>query len=224
MVNVTAKLRIKGKSYEILVDVDKALQLKQGKPVSMSNLLASNTVFSDIKKGMRVPEAELVTAFSTSDINLVAERIIKNGEINIPADYRNKEREDRLKQVIDFLSRNALDPTTKRPHTPERIKSAIEQAGVNIDSRSVEEQIGRIIEKLRVLIPISMESKKIEVTIPAVHTGRVYGMLQDYKESEEWMNNGDLKVVINLPVGIQMDFYDKLNGVTHGSAITRELK
>ena len=29
---------------------------------------------------------------------------------------------------------------------------------------------------------------------------------------------------LNIPVGIQMEFYDKLNGVTHGSATSEEMK
>jgi len=224
MPNVTAKVRIKGKSYEILVDVDKAIQIKQGKPVNMQNVLVSDTIFSDIKKGMRVAESELQSTFGTKEIGIIAERIIKNGEINIPTDYRNKEREDRIKQVVDFLSRNALDPASNRPHTPERIKSAIEQAGINIDNRPVEEQISKIIENLRPVLPIKIETKKLAIKVPAVHTGKVYGLVQEYKEKEEWLNNGDLIVIINLPAGMQMAFYDKLNGITHGSAIVEEVK
>lgn len=224
MPQVTAKLSIKGKRYEILVDVDKAIQLKQGKPVSMQNILISDTIFSDIKKGMRVSEAELQSTFGTKEIGIIAERIIKNGEINIPAEYRNKEREDRVKQVVDFLSRNALEPGSNKPHTPERIKSAIEQAGINIDARPVEEQISKIIDSLRKIIPIKIETKKLAIKVPAVHTGKVYGLVQEYKKKEEWLDNGDLTVIINLPAGMQMSFYDKLNAITHGSAIVKEMK
>ena len=49
-------------------------------------------------------------------------------------------------------------------------------------------------------------------------------MLQEYKEKEEWLGNGDLSVVLNIPIGLQMEFYDKLNSVTHGSAMTEEVK
>jgi len=224
MTNVPAKLKIKGKSFEVLVDVDKAIQLRQGKPVSMSNLLATDCVFYDIKKGLKASEADLTSAFGTSDINILAEKIIKSGEIEVPSEYKNKEREDKIKQVIDFLARNALDPGTNRPHTPERIKNALQEAGVNIDSRPVEEQISKILEKLRVIIPIKIETKKLSIRIPAIHTGRVYGILNEYKEKEEWMSNGDLQVIINLPAGMQLAFYDKLNGITHGSAIVQEIK
>jgi ribosome maturation protein SDO1 len=224
MVNVPAKLTIKGKHFEVLVDVDKAIQLRQGKPVSINNILAVNTVFSDIKKGIKVSEADLNATFNTTDINVIAERIIKHGEIEVPAEYRDKAREDKLKQIIDFLAKNALDPGTGKPHSASRMQSAIQESGVNIDNRPVEEQISKILEKIRPIIPIKIETKKLSVKIPAVHTGKAYGLLQEYKEKEEWLNNGDLIVIINLPAGMQMAFYDKLNAVTHGSAVVEEVK
>ena len=68
------------------------------------------------------------------------------------------------------------------------------------------------------------ETKKIKIKIPAEHTGRAYGLIQDYKEKEEWLSNGSLEVILNIPTGIQSDFYDKLNNITHGSALTEEIK
>jgi ribosome maturation protein Sdo1 len=38
------------------------------------------------------------------------------------------------------------------------------------------------------------------------------------------MENGDLQVIVSVPAGIVIDFYDKLNAVTHGSALTAEVK
>ena len=62
------------------------------------------------------------------------------------------------------------------------------------------------------------------MVIPAIHTGQVYGIVNPFKENEKWLDNGDLEVVVNVPAGIIMDFYDKLNNVTHGSAVTEEIK
>lgn len=224
MTNVEARLKVKGKEYKILVDVDKAMQLKQGKPVSMQNVLASDRVFSDIKKGLHVKEAELMDAFGTEDINVIAEKIVRQGEILLTQEYREKAQENKIKQVIDFLSKNAMDPATEKPHTPERIERAIEQAGINIENKPVNEQMSRIISDLRKVLPIKIETKKLSVKVPAIHTGKVYSLLKEYKEKEEWLNNGDLLCVINLPAGMQMDFYDKLNSVTHGSAVVEEIK
>jgi len=224
MTDIIARIKIKGKHYEVLVDVDKALQLKQGKTVSIENVLTIDKIFYDYKKGLNVSDSDLQTAFGTSDIKTAAEKIIKQGEIQIPKEYRDKERGDKKKQIVDFLSRYAIDPRTDKPHTPERISAAIEEAGINIDGKPVEQQISGALLKLKEILPIKIQTKKLKLRIPAEHTGRVYGLISEYKENENWLANGDLECTINLPLGLQEDFYDKLNGITHGSAISQEIK
>jgi|SRR3989344_725457 len=224
MSSVEAKLRTNGKIFGILVDSDKAIAFREGRLKNASDALASEDVYSDIKKGMKASESDIVKAFGTKEMSKIAERIIKNGDLQIPSDYKHKQREEKLKQVIEFISRNAVDPKTNKPHSSERIKIAIEQSGINIDNRAVEEQVGGIIEKLKEVLPIKVETKKLKITIPSIYTGRAYVVIKDFKEKEDWLNNGDLICIINLPSGMQMEFYDKLNGITHGATIVEEMK
>lgn len=224
MTDVIARIKIKGKNYETLVDIDKALQLKQGKPASMENVMAVDKIFYDSKKGLNVSDSDLNEAFGTSDINEVGEKIVKSGELLVPKEYRDKERGDKKKQIVDFLARHALDPRTDNPHTAERIAAALDEAGISIDNRPIEQQITKTIEKIKEILPIKIQTKKLKLRIPSEHTGRAYGLLQEYKESENWLSNGDLECTINLPVGLQEDFYDKLNGITHGSVMSEEIK
>jgi len=223
MSDVTAKIKIKGKDYEVLVDADKALQTKKGEG-DVSEALVSDAVFYNIKSGDRAGESDLKEAFGTTEINEIAEKIIKSGEIEVPAEYKNQERQEKVKQVIDFIVKNAVDPRTGNPYTPTRIEESLKQAGVNIENRPIEQQIFQVLEKLKSVLPIKVETKKLKITVPAVHTGKVYGLISEYKEREDWLNNGDLQIVVNIPVGMQMDFYDKLNSVAHGSAVVEEIK
>jgi len=223
MTQVLARMRVGGKHFEILVDVDKAVEFKKTGEGDVGEVLENDVIFTDSKQGERASEKDLQDAFGTSDVNEVAGKIIKQGDIQVPAEFREKEREGKVKQVIDFLVRNAVDPSG-RPYTPERIESALKEAGVNIKDKPVETQITEILEKLAPVIPIKVETKKIIVTIPAQYTGQAYGLVQAYKESEEWLGNGDLKITLNIPAGLQMDFYDKLNSITHGSVMSEEVK
>ena len=79
-------------------------------------------------------------------------------------------------------------------------------------------------DQLRKIIPIKIETKRVKITIPAIHTGKAYGVVAQYKENEQWLNDGSLEVVVGVPAGIVIDFYEKLNSVTHGSALTQEMK
>ena len=223
MTQTLARIKQAGKNFEIMVDLDKALMFKKSGG-SVVDFLESNNIFSDSKKGNVASNSDLKEAFGTDSTEEVSEKIVKNGEVLLTQDHREGEQDKKSKQVIDFIISNASDPQTGNPFTPERIKSALSEAHVNIKNVPVEDQIKDIISELSKIIPIKIETKKIKVTIPAIHTGKVYGLINQYKEKESWLDNGDLKTVLNIPSGIIIDFYDKLNSVTHGSALTEEIK
>ncbi|MBI5149002.1 ribosome assembly factor SBDS [Candidatus Pacearchaeota archaeon] len=222
--NVTARLKKAGKEFEILVDLDRALLFKKSGQGAIENVLAVDTIFTNAKNGIKASATEMQAAFKTSDVKAVAAEIVRSGEVQLPQEYKKKEREMKIKQVVDFLSRNCIDPRTGTLHTPARIESALDQAGVSIDDRPVNEQIPNILKKLQPVIPIRIEVKKLLIKVPAIHVGKAYGLFKDIKEKEEWLSDGSLQCVINLPAGAQSEFYDKLNAVTHGSAITQEIK
>ena len=229
MVDVVARIKIKGKNFEIMVDCDKALALKKNKDANVTNVrdaLAIDEIFNDYKKGLKVSTSDLKSCFGTEDIYEVAAKIISDGEIVLPQEYRDKEREQKFKQIVDFLVKNSIDPRTKAPYTAERITSALKEVGVRIDEkRSADEQALSIIKQIESKIPIKIATIKLKITIPAAHTGKVYGLLSKFnKAKEEWLSDGSLMCIIDLPAGIQMDFYDKLNTITHGSALTEEIK
>jgi rRNA metabolism SBDS family protein len=219
---VIARLKREGKTFEILVDIDEALKVKEGKG-SINLALILNSIFYNIKSGEIASSSNLFKIFGTSDILQIGEKIIKSGEIEIPSEYIKKEREQKYKQAIDFLSKNAVD-ASGRPYTPDRILRALEESKVNIQNKPIDSQIQDIMIQLQKIIPIKLEIKKIRVTIPAQHTGRAYGTISSYKEKEDWLSNGDLQATLSIPAGLLMDFYDKLNSVTHGSAFAEEIK
>jgi len=222
MTTTTARIKKAGKNFEIIIDLDDALKFKKGE---ISYIEAEgDKIFSDSKKGFTASSSDLQEAFGTTDINEIARKIIKEGEVLVTQEHRDEEKEKKEKQVIDFLSNNAIDPQTGNPHSPGRIKSALEQAHINIKNIPIENQIKDILEEISKVIPIKIETKKIKITVPAAHTGKVYGLVNQYKEKENWLSDGSLEIVVNVPSGMLMDFYDKLNSITHGSALTEEIK
>jgi len=222
MAQTLARIKKAGKNFEIIVDLDDALKFKKGELSSIE--AEGDKVFTNSKKGEVPSSSDLNEAFRTTNIQEVIETIVKNGEVQLTQEHRGAEQEQKFKQVVDFLVTNTIDPQTKNPHTPERIKNALEQAHVNVKNSPIETQIKEIIEAISKVIPIKLETKKVKITIPAIYTGKAYGVINQYKEEEKWLDNGDLQVVVAVPSGIIIDFYDKLNSVTHGAALTEEIK
>jgi len=216
-----ARIKKEGKNFEILVDLDEALKLRKGEG-DISRVVLTDAIFYNLKSGEKASEEDLKKEFGTSDFMQIAEKIVKNGEVVLPAEYLNKEQGEKFKQIVDFLSKNATSPDGK-PYAPDRIEKALKESGINIKNKPIESQINEILEQLEKVIPIKLEMKRLKITIPAQYTGQAYGVINQFKESEDWQNNGDLIAILNVPAGLIMDFYDKLNGVTHGAGVVEEI-
>jgi ribosome maturation protein Sdo1 len=102
MVNVEARMKVKGKHYEISVDLDEALKVKQGKG-NINLALQSLNVFYDLKKGTHASSADLLAAFGTEEVYEIAKKIITSGEVQKTQEFRDEEREKKIKQVINLL-------------------------------------------------------------------------------------------------------------------------
>ena len=224
MTNTTARLKSGKLTFETMVDMDSAMKLRKGIAVSIFDVIRDNFVYTDLKKGMKAGKNELENVFGTTELSSIVERIVKKGEIEVTQEFRDEALENRKKQIIEFLVKNSVDARTNRPFTPDMISNSIKQAGVKIENVAVDKQISGIVEDLKRIIPIKIETKKIKIKIPAQFTGQIYGLIEEYKEKEDWLSDGSLEVILNIPVGVLMDFYDRLNKITHGAALTSEIK
>ncbi len=221
MPKVTARIKVKGNQYEISVNLEEALKVKAGKGDILA-AMDTPSIYTDIKKGHVAPQKDLLDAFGTADVYEIARKIITTGEVQKTQEFRDTERENRIKQVIALLLKNAVDQNG-RPYTEERLRRAVDEVHYSFDSRPAEQQATLLLDQLKTVLPIRVETKRIRLVVPARFTGQVYGLLKDYKESEDWLANGDLAAVINIPAGMQLDFYDKLNSLTHGAIQSQEL-
>ncbi len=80
MAKVTARIKVKGKHYEIHVDLDEALKIKAGKGDIVSTI-DSPHIYGDMKKGSVAAQKDLMDAFGTVDVYEIAKHIIMKGEV-----------------------------------------------------------------------------------------------------------------------------------------------
>jgi ribosome maturation protein SDO1 len=216
-----ARISIEGKSYEIVVKPEPALNYREGKPVGLSSVLATETVFSDANKGLKVSEKDLQAAFATTDIQKIADTILKKGTLQLTADQRRRMVEEKRRQIIAFISRQAVDPRTKLPHPPARVEQALEQAHFSVDPfANVEEQANEAIKALRSVLPISIEKVSVNVRIPPQYAGRAYGTVKSFGaiKSESWRADGSWTAIVEMPAGLYGPLLEKLGDLTKGNA------
>ncbi|GAB7017674.1 ribosome assembly factor SBDS [Halostagnicola bangensis] len=226
---VTARLESHGARFEVLVDPDAALEIKRGEfDEDLEDYIAAEDVFEDASSGDRPAEDDLEKVFDTTDPLEIIPEVIKEGEIQITADQRREMQEQKRKQLITTIARNAINPQMDdAPHPPERIESALEEAGFTVDPMEpVSEQVDDALDDLRPVIPIRFEEVSIAVQIPPEHAGSAQAKIRQYGdlESEEWQPDGSWIGVITFPAGLQNDFYDVVNENTSGEAETQVVK
>lgn len=222
-----ARLKREGEVFEIVVDPDLALKFKKGNDVQLQDVLKSEEVYDDAKKGLRSSQERLKAIFGTEDVLEIAKKIIQDGEIQLTTEHRARMREEKKKKILSIIHRNGVDPKSHLPHPMTRLENAFDEAKVQIDeSRSAEEQVQDIIKALRSILPIRFEIKEVAVRLSAEHAPKLYGTVKKFGKllSEEWQSDGSWLCVIEVPAGLEVEFYDKLNSETQGSVETKVLK
>ena len=220
---VIARLEKEGHKFEVLVDPNLAMDVKHKKEVNFSDLLADEKIFKDSKKGDEQSPENIKKIFGTEDLQLITKKIIEDGEVQLTTEQRKYFLEKKRAEIISFISRNAINPQTKTPHPPQRIENAMEQAKIHIDpSKSSEEQVKKIVDAIKRIIPISMEKIDFAIKINAQYSGRCSSILHKFEiKKEQWLNDGSLVAEFELPIGMKQDLLNELNSVTHGEVIVK---
>ncbi|MDL5360872.1 ribosome assembly factor SBDS [Halalkalicoccus sp. NIPERK01] len=226
---VTARLESHGARFEVLVDPDAALAIKRGEfDGDLEEVIAAEEVFENASRGDRPAENDLKDVFDTTDPLEIIPEVIKRGEIQITAEQRREMQEQKRRQLINRIARNAVNPQMDNaPHPPDRIESALEQAGFKVDPMEpVETQVDDALDALRPVIPIRFDEVIVAVQLPAEYAGSAQAQVRQFGDlkREEWQNDGSWVGVIEFPAGMQNDFYDLVNEHTSGTAETRIIK
>lgn len=222
---VIAKYGVGKDEFEILVDADLAYQYITNKIKDPITVLETEEIFKDARKGERQSEEKLKKAFGTTELPTIVDKILRKGNVPITTEQKNKLLEDKRKQIINIIARNAIDPRTNAPTPSLRVENAMSEARVSIDPfKSASEQIEEVIKKINMILPIKFAVAKIEVSIPPEYANRCYGVLKEYGiKSQQWLKDGSLQAAVEFPAGMQSEFFDKINKLTQGKAVTKIL-
>ncbi len=220
---IIAKIKKKGKEFEILVDSELAYDLRSEKSISIQKMLAVNEVFLDAKKGDRASPDDIRDAFSTNDVLKIAEEIVKEGEIQLTTEFRRKKAEEKRQRIAALISEKAVDPRTKMPHPIERILNAMDQARVSIDPLVIaEKQVETTINSIKYILPISIEETELTIKIDAKYSDQAYSIMKNFGNfSDQWAGN-TLVIKIKIPAAIKEKLYSQLSKITGGNIDIKE--
>jgi ribosome maturation protein SDO1 len=222
-----ARITHDGEHFEILTKPEPALSYRLGKTIPVSQVLATETIFTDAGKGTKASEETLQQVFGTTDSLKIAAVILKKGTLQLTTEQRKQIVEEKRRQIISFISRECIDPKTNLPHPPLRIEQAMKQIRFSIDpSKSVEEQSKEIIKLLRPVIPLKMEKISVAVHLPPEHASKAYGTVKGFGTitREQWRADGSWSAIVEMSAGLYGPFLDKLGKMTRGNMEAKMVK
>ncbi len=205
---IIARITRKGKRYEIFVYPNKAYDFLEGKKVDVRDIVAVEFVFTDARKGIKASASDLEKAFGTTDVYKITEIILKEGEVQLTAEYRKKLQEEKFRWIVNYIHKNFVDPQTNIPHPVSRIEKAMKQAKVKIDPlKEPEQQVKDVVEQLRKVLPLKSGKVRMKVTVPASTWAKARKLLAGQGDllEERWSEDGSSVIfLVEIPVGSQM--------------------
>jgi ribosome maturation protein SDO1 len=216
---IIVKYESHGERFEILVKPKEAFLFRSGKNISISDVVVSDTIYKDVKRGLKASPSALKKVFGSTDFETVVKDILLKGEIPLTSEQRKELVENKRKQVLDFIHRNAVDPKTGLPIPPARLEMAMEQAKIQIDiNKDPEAQAMQIIHELTKIIPIKLARALLEIKVSAKYSSKIKPILQNLGSVKKtnWLADGSLIAEIEIPAGAQEEVIDKLNSITKG--------
>jgi ribosome maturation protein SDO1 len=167
----------------------------------------------------------LAKHFRTKDATEVARQILSKGDLALTTDQRRKMVDEKKKQIVQYISKNFVDPKTHIPHPPLRIESAMNETRIIIDPfKRAEDQAKAVIDALRKILPLKSETSLLTITIPPQFSAQSYSVLKttgNFK-NEQWLSDGSLKVILEVNTGTKGTLLDRISSITKGSAQVTE--
>ncbi len=219
-----ARLRVGNKNFEIIVDCEKALEIKKGQSDKIEEALLVGNIFKDARTGEVAGNLE--ETFGTEDVFEIAKQIIKKGEIQLTEEYRKKILEKKKNQILEELTKNAIDPTTKLPIPRQRIELGIEKLGYKFKyEKSVKEQVEELMKELKKVMPITFSKINALIEAPPRHIGHVYSIVKNNAKilKEDYTSDGKLIMKIEVSPGVYKEIESKLKNVSHGEIKIKEV-
>jgi ribosome maturation protein SDO1 len=216
-----------GRRYEMLVNPEPAWLFLQGEEVEIDDIFEVFDIYENVSRGAKITQDDLDVAFENMTDREMAIKILKEGQLQLTADQRNEILKEKRAEIVNFIHIHCINPRENTPIPKDRIDKAIMDLGVNISYKEeAKNQALEVIDMLKPIMPIRLESVKLAVKIPPSSTGSLYGFIISAGNliQEEWLSDGSLAVMLQIPSGTQADFLDQITSRTKGKAQVKILE
>ncbi len=182
--------------FEMLIDFEKLNEFRKNPKIeNIYDVICEEKIFKDQKKGELANDVSLNKIFKNMNKEQIMYEILIKGECQIPTSYLNNLRESKKTQIINYIASISINPQTKSKYTFSMIEREVNKLKYNINPNTgIEMQSKEILDQLKKIMPIKIDSVKLILEIPAKFTGNFYSSFRKNinLKSEKYDNSGKL--------------------------------
>lgn len=220
------KIKVGKNKFEVITNRGTVTAFRENR-CEFHEVLASDTVFKDVKKGDIAAEETVKGVFSDfeDDMQRILQHIIMNGDLEKSAEERKAEVKEKRQAMIYFINKNYCDPKTKLPHPSVRIENCMKECKIRVDPiKNHEKQAEDAVKKMRGKLAFE---KIIQISgsisIPLEYSGTCSNIVRSFGCSNESWGSANVTYKFDLSNADFCSLQNALNKPTNDGHYTISL-
>lgn len=213
------RLKKNGLRFEIACYKNKVGDWRAGIEKDLDEVLQTETVFSNVGKGVLARDKDLQAAFGRTDHKAIALEILAKGELQVSDKERKSDYDNLFKDVATLLSEKCVNPDTNRPYTITMLERALRDIHFNIDVKKNAKQLMlEAIPQLKEKFPIERARMQLRIQTPSEAEEQLRSQLQEWDaitQSAE-TRDGWFHTTVQVDPGLFRDIHQLLATLTSG--------
>ncbi|CAN0877223.1 Ribosome maturation protein SBDS [Linum grandiflorum] len=161
------RLKKHGNRFEIACYPNKVLSWRSGVEKDLDEVLQSQTVYSNVSKGVLAKSKELIKAFQTDDQSQICLEILNKGELQVAGKERESQLSSQFRDIATIVMQKTINPETQRPYTISMIERLMHEIHFAVDLHSSsKKQALEVIRELQKQFPIKRAPMRVRLTVP----------------------------------------------------------
>ncbi|KAJ0972095.1 hypothetical protein J5N97_020054 [Dioscorea zingiberensis] len=178
------RLKKHGSRFEIACYKNKVLSWRSGVEKDLDEVLQSQTVYTNVSKGVLAKSKDLIAAFGTDDQSKICLEILEKGELQVAGKERESQLLSQFRDIATIVMQKTINPETQRPYTISMIERLMHEIHFAVDPHnSSKKQALEVIRELQKHFPIKRSPMRIRVIIPEKNFSPLL------EKFEEWNTN-----------------------------------
>lgn len=180
------RLKKLGIRFEIACYKNKVLSWRSSVEKDLDEVLQSQTVYSNVSKGVLAKSKDLLAAFGTDDHTKICLEILDKGELQVAGKERESQLSSQFRDIATIVMQKTFNPETQRPYTISMIERLMHEIHFAVDPHSSsKKQALEVIHELQKHFPIKRSPMRLRLTVPE----------QEFSSISEKLNTWNASIV-----------------------------